>query len=301
MVKPTLLVLAAGIGSRYGGLKQIDPVGPCSEIIIDYSIHDAIRAGFGKVVFVIREDIEETFRECIGSRFESKIKTEYVFQEIDKLPAGFKVPEGRQKPWGTGHAILMAKDSVKEPFAVINADDFYGRCGYELLAKELSKTVTGGAPEYYMVGFELKNTLSEFGFVARGICKTDSKGYLVEVVERTKIEKTDSGAKFTDENGGTMKLTGNEIASMNMWGFTPSLFGHLEKQFVDFLERNIGNLKAEFFIPTVVGDLVKTNEARVKVLESRDQWFGVTYREDKPVVVENIRKLINSGAYPEKL
>lgn len=301
MIKPTLLVLAAGIGSRYGGLKQIDPVGPTSEIIIDYSIYDAIRAGFGKVVFVIRKDIEETFRECIGSRFEAKIETEYVFQEINKLPSGFKVPEGRQKPWGTGHAILMAKDLVKEPFAVINADDFYGRCGYELLAKELSKTKTGTVDEYYMVGFKIKNTLSEFGFVARGVCKTDSNGYLVEVVERTKIEKTDGGAKFTDENGKIINLTGNEIASMNMWGFTPSLFKHLEKHFVDFLEKNIGNLKAEFFIPTVVGELVNTKEAQVKVLQSGDQWFGVTYREDKPVVIENIRKLINSGAYPEKL
>ena len=301
MIKPTLLVLAAGIGSRYGGLKQIDPVGPGSEIIIDYSIYDAIRAGFGKVVFVIRKDIEETFRECIGSRFESKIKTEYVFQEIDKLPAGFKVPEGRQKPWGTGHAILMAKDSVKEPFAVINADDFYGRCGYDVLAKELSKAKTGPVDEYYMVGFKLENTLSEFGFVARGVCKTDSSGYLVEVIERTKIEKIEGGAKFTDDGGKIIKLIGNEIVSMNMWGFTPSLFSHLEKQFVDFLGNNIGNLKAEFFIPTVVGNLVNTKEAKVKVLESKDQWFGVTYREDKPVVVENIRKLISSGAYPEKL
>ena len=301
MTKPTLLVLAAGIGSRYGGLKQIDPVGPSSEIIIDYSIYDAIRAGFGKVVFVIRKDIEKTFRECIGSRFESKIKTEYVFQEIDKLPPGFKVPEGRVKPWGTGHAILMAKDSIKEPFAVINADDFYGRCGYELLARELSKPKTSAIDEYYMVGFKLANTLSEFGFVARGVCKTDLNRLLIEVVERTKIEKTVCGAKFTDENGNIMKLTGNEIASMNMWGFTPSLFAHLERHFIAFLESNIGNLKAEFFIPTVVGNLVRTKEAQVKVLESKDQWFGVTYREDKPVVVENIRKLISSGAYPEKL
>jgi UTP-glucose-1-phosphate uridylyltransferase len=300
-MKPTLLVLAAGIGSRYGGLKQIDPVGPSGEIIIDYSIFDAIRAGFGKVVFVIRKDIEKTFRECIGSRFEAKIKTEYVFQELDKLPSGFKVPEGRQKPWGTGHAILMAKDSVKEPFAVINADDFYGRCGYELLAKELSKPETGDIDGYYMVGFKLANTLSEFGFVARGVCKTDSRGYLVEVVERTKIEKTEGGAKFTDETGTVMKLTGNEIVSMNMWGFTPSLFEHLEKEFSDFLDKNMGNLKAEFFIPTVVGNLVNIKKAQVKVLESKDQWFGVTYREDKPVVVENIRKLISSGAYPEKL
>lgn len=300
-MKPTLLVLAAGIGSRYGGLKQIDPVGPTSEIIIDYSIYDAIRAGFGKVVFVIRKDIEETFRECIGSRFEAKIKTEYVFQEIEKLPSGFKVPEGRQKPWGTGHAILMAKDSVKEPFAVINADDFYGRCGYDVLAKELSKSGTDSIDQYYMVGFKLENTLSEFGYVARGVCKTDSNGFLVEVVERTKIEKIADGAKFTDDEGRIIKLSGKEIVSMNMWGFTPSLFGHLEKHFAEFLEKNIGNLKAEFFIPTVVGDLVNTGKARVKVLESKDLWFGVTYREDKPVVVENIRKLINSGAYPEKL
>ncbi|HBC87931.1 MAG TPA: nucleotidyltransferase [Lentisphaeria bacterium] len=300
-MKPTLLVLAAGIGSRYGGLKQIDPVGPSGQIIIDYSIYDAIRAGFGKVVFVIRKDIEQTFRECIGSRFESKIRTEYVFQELDALPKGFKVPEGRQKPWGTGHAVLVAKSAVKEPFAVINADDFYGRCGYELLVQELSKAKNSSPEEYFMVGFELKNTLSEFGHVARGVCKTDPTGHLVEVIERTKIEKTVDGAKFTDENGAVTKFIGNEIASMNMWGFTPSLFGYLDEQFSEFLKGNIGNLKSEFFIPTVVSRLIDTKKAKVKVLPSKDQWFGVTYKEDKPVVVEKIRKLFSSGIYPEKL
>ncbi|MFZ2658173.1 MAG: sugar phosphate nucleotidyltransferase [Victivallales bacterium] len=300
-MKPTLLVLAAGIGSRYGGLKQIDPVGPSGQIIIDYSIYDAIRAGFGKVVFVVRKDIEQTFRECIGSRFESKIKTEYVFQELDALPPGFKVPEGRQKPWGTGHAVLVAKNAIREPFAVINADDFYGRCGYELLGSELSKAKSGSPEEYFMVGFELMKTLSEHGHVARGVCKSDPTGHLVEVVERTRIEKTADGAKFTDEKGVMTKLSGNEIASMNMWGFTPSLFGYLDEQFSEFLKNNIGNLKSEFFIPTVVSTLINSKKAKVKVLPSRDQWFGVTYKEDKPVVVENVRKLIGAGVYPGKL
>jgi UTP-glucose-1-phosphate uridylyltransferase len=293
--------MAAGIGSRYGGLKQIDPVGPSGEIIIDYSIYDAMKAGFGKVVFVIRKDIEKDFRDCIGSRFESKIRTEYVFQELAKLPPGFTLPEDRQKPWGTGHAILMAKNAIDEPFAVINADDFYGRSGYELLAKAFSENANSAVPEYYMVGFKLANTLSEFGHVARGVCKSAPDSTLMEVVERTKIEKTDSGAKFTDENGKTVALSGQEIVSMNMWGFAPSIFPHLEKQFVLFLERKISDSKAEFFIPTVVGDLIASGKARVKVLPSTDRWFGVTYREDKPVVVENLKKLIASGVYPGKI
>lgn len=300
-MKPTLLVLAAGIGSRYGGLKQIDPVGPSGEIIIDYSIYDAMKAGFGKVVFVIRKDIEKDFRDCIGSRFESKIRTEYVFQELAKLPQGFTLPEGRQKPWGTGHAILMAKNAIHEPFAVINADDFYGRSGYGLLAEAFSANANSAVPEYYMVGFSLGNTLSEFGHVARGVCKSTPDGTLMEVVERTKIEKTGPGAKFTDENGKTVALSGQEIVSMNMWGFDPSIFPHLEKQFVLFLERKISDPKAEFFIPTVVGDLIASGKARVKVLPSADRWFGVTYREDKPVVVENLKKLIASGVYPQKI
>ncbi len=300
-MRPALLVLAAGIGSRYGGLKQIDPVGPSGEIIIDYSIHDAMKAGFSKIVFVIRKDIEKDFRDCIGSRFESKIRTEYVFQELAKLPPGFKLPEGRQKPWGTGHAILMAKNAIDEPFAVINADDFYGRSGYELLARAFSANANFAVPEYYMVGFKLANTLSEFGHVARGVCKSAPDGTLMEVVERTKIEKTGSGAKFTDENGKTLSLSGQELVSMNMWGFDPSIFPHLEKQFVLFLEQKISDPKAEFFIPTVVSNLINSGKARVKVLPSADRWFGVTYREDKPVVVENLKKLIASGVYPGKI
>ncbi len=297
----TLLVLAAGIGSRYGGLKQIDPIGPSGEIIIDYSIYDAIGAGFDKIVFVIRKDIEKEFRECIGERFESKINVEYVFQELNKLPGDFKLPTERQKPWGTAHAILMAKDMIREPFAVINADDFYGRCGYELLVGALSQKQKQEIPEYYMVGFRLGNTLSEFGHVARGVCKTKTDNTLMEVIERTKIEKTDSGAKFTDANGTVVNFSGDEIVSMNMWGFNPSIFNHIEKQFREFLSTRINDPKSEFFIPTVVGNLINEKKATVKVLPSKDQWFGVTYREDKPIVVENIKRLISSGIYPPSI
>lgn len=302
-MKPTLLVLAAGIGSRYGGLKQIDPVGPSGEIIIDYSIYDAMKAGFGKVVFVIRKDIEKDFRERIGSRFESKIDTQYVFQELDALPKGFNPPSDRKKPWGTGHAILVAKDAVKEPFAVINADDFYGRNGYELLSNALSNTKNANfaAPTYYMVGFRLGNTLSEHGHVARGVCKCAPDNTLIEVIERTKIEKTSSGARFMDENGKIINLSGNEIVSMNMWGFDTSIFSYLEEEFIEFLKTELSNPKAEFFIPTVIGKLINSGKARVVVLSSADRWFGVTYREDKPMVVENLKKLISAGVYPEKI
>ncbi|HPN84801.1 MAG TPA: sugar phosphate nucleotidyltransferase [Victivallales bacterium] len=297
-MKASLLVLAAGIGSRYGGLKQIDPVGPSGEIIIDYSIYDAIKAGFEKVVFVIRKDIEKDFKECIGARVEKKIKTEYVFQELNSLPNGFSAPKERIKPWGTGHAILAAKNVINEPFAVINADDFYGRHGYNLLSEEFSRKNRDDVAEYYMVGFRLGNTLSEFGHVARGVCNTDKKGKLKEVVERTKIVKTSSGAKFTDENGNEVSLSGEEIVSMNMWGFSTSIFDHLEELFIKFLKKNMNDLKAEFFIPSAVSELILSGKASVKVLQSKDQWFGVTYREDKPVVVDNIRKMIDSKLYP---
>ncbi|MBN1865319.1 MAG: hypothetical protein JW808_10495 [Victivallales bacterium] len=299
-MKPSLLVLAAGIGSRYGGLKQIDPVGPSGEIIIDYSIHDAIRAGFKKVVFIIRKNIEKDFKECIGSRFEQKLDTHYVFQELDSLPKGYNVPENRQKPWGTGHAILAAKDSINEPFAVINADDFYGRHGYKMLFSRLAG-VANSATEYFMVGFKLGNTLSEHGHVARGVCKVAQDGTLKEVVERTKIEKTPSGAVFTDETGQTHHLSPDETVSMNMWGFTPSIFTPLEEQFKTFLDNNLDNPKAEFFIPSVVGNLIDSALATVKVLQSKDHWFGVTYREDKPVVEKQIESLVAKGFYPKNV
>lgn len=297
MTKPTLLVLAAGMGSRYGGLKQIDPVGPSGETIIDYSIFDAMRAGFGKLVFVIRKDIEQQFREIVGSRFENRIAVEYVFQELDKLPAGYSLPAGRTKPWGTTHAILMAEDVVKEPFAAINADDFYGQNAYKVLAEHLNS----GTPDYAMVGFILKNTLSDHGSVARGISQVDANNYLTHLVEMTKIERDGSGAKNTDASGQVTQLTGEEPVSMNFWGFTPALFPQIKVEFEKFLKKSGNELKSECYIPATVGDLVAAGQAKCKVLRSPDSWFGVTYREDRPQVVESIRKLVAKGDYPEKL
>ena len=299
-MKPTLLVLAAGMGSRYGGLKQIDPVGPNGEIILDYSIFDAIRGGFGKVVFVIRKDIEQEFRSLVSARWEDKIQVEYAFQQLDALPAPFTVPEGRVKPWGTGHAILAAADLINEPFSAINADDFYGRSAYALMGKVLAEDTNPA--QHYMVGYPLKKTLSEFGTVARGICRTTEDGILTEVVERTKIASTGNGtARYDDGEGTVIDFTGDEIASMNFWGFKPSLFAELKTRFVTFLEKQGKELKSEFFIPFVVEELIAEKKASVKVLESEDSWFGVTYREDKPAVQSNIRNLIASGAYPEKI
>lgn len=297
MTKPTLLVLAAGMGSRYGGLKQIDPVGPAGETIIDYSIFDAMRAGFGKLVFVIRKDIERAFREIVGSRFENRIAVDYVFQELDKLPPGFSVPAGRTKPWGTTQAILMAESAVQEPFAAINADDFYGRNAYGVLARHL----TSGTSDYAMVGFILKNTLSDHGSVARGVSRTDANNYLTSIVEMTKIERDGSGAKNTEADGKITNLTGDEAVSMNFWGFTPALFPQIKVEFQKFLETAGGEQKSECYIPATVGELVTSGQAKVKVLRSPDSWFGVTYREDRPQVVESIRKLIAKGDYPEKL
>ena len=297
MTKPTLLVLAAGMGSRYGGLKQIDPVGPSGETIIDYSIFDAMRAGFCKLVFVIRKDIEQQFREIVGSRFEKRIAVEYAYQELDKLPAGYSLPAGRTKPWGTTHAILMAENIVKDNFAAINADDFYGRQAYEVLAKHL----TAGTTDYAMVGFILKNTLSDFGSVARGVSRVDANNYLTNIVEMMKIDRDGTGAKDTGPDGKITKLTGDEAVSMNFWGFTPTIFPQLRVEFEKFLKRAGGEQKSECYIPATVGDLVVAQQAKVKVLRSADSWFGVTYREDRPTVVESIRKLIAKGDYPEKL
>jgi hypothetical protein len=297
MTKPTLLVLAAGMGSRYGGLKQIDPVGPGGETIIDYSIHDAMRAGFGKLVFVIRRDIEAAFRETIGARFEKRLPVEYVFQELDKLPAGFTVPPGRTKPWGTTHAILMAEDVIREPFAAINADDFYGASAFRVLAEHLQS----GSPDYCMVGFILRKTLSEFGSVARGVCRTTPDGLLQGVTELTKIEPDGAGAKYTGADGSVQRLTGDETVSMNMWGFTPGIFPQLREQLIAFLRQQGNDLKSECYIPTVVNSLVAAGQARCRVLRSADSWFGVTYREDRPRVVESVRALIARGDYPERL
>src|SRR4051794_38142897 len=248
MTKPTLLVMAAGMGSRYGGLKQIDPVGPSGETLMDYSIFDAMRAGFGKVVFIIRKDIEAPFKETIGAKFESRIPVEYAFQELDKIPSGFKVPEGRSKPWGTTQAVLMAEDTIHEPFAVINADDFYGEEGYRVLAGHL----TSGSPDYAMVGFVLRNTLSDFGSVARGVSQADSNGNLQSVVELTKIEREGNGGKNTDPAGKVTQLTGDELVSMNMWGFTPQVFPQLRERFQAFLQHSGNDLKSEYYVPTAV-------------------------------------------------
>jgi choline kinase len=279
----TLLVLAAGVGSRYGGLKQIDPVGPNGETIIDYSIYDAWRSGFDKLVFVIRRDIEAPFKEIIGSRFEKRTPVEYAFQDI---------PPQRQKPWGTGEAILAARDVVREPFAAINADDFYGGNSFRLLAEHLR----AGSEDYAVVGFRLRNTLSEFGSVARGVCECDADGYLRSVTELTKVEHADGGAVAEGR-----KLSGDEIVSMNMWGFTPEIFAHLERLLAEFLKEKGEQEKSEFYIPTAVNELVHTRQARVKMLRTSDSWFGVTYREDRPQVIESIRQLVARGEYPEKL
>ena len=298
-MKPTLLVLAAGMGSRYGGLKQLDQVGPSGETIIDYSIYDAIRADFGKIVFIIRKDIEAPFKESIGKRYEGKIAIEYAFQELNKLPAGFSFPPQRQKPWGTGHAVLCARDVIHEPFAVINADDFYGANGYQLLAGYLSQAQDGVKADYCMCGFTLRNTLSDNGTVSRGICKIN-EGYLASVTETTRIERNGCAARNIEE-GAQCDLTGDEIVSMNMWGFTPSLFEHLERLFIEFLKVNGQKEKSEFYIPSVADTLIKEGKAEVKVMESSDSWFGITYREDKDNVVNSIRTLVNKGVYPEKL
>ena len=297
MSKPTLLVLAAGMGSRYGGLKQIDPVGPSGETIIDYSVYDAMRAGFGKLVFVIRKDIEQQFREIVGARFEKRIAVQYAFQELDKLPAGYSLPAGRTKPWGTTHAILMAENVVKENFAAINADDFYGRNAYAALANHLRS----GTPDYAMVGFILKNTLSNFGTVARGVSRVDANNYLTNIVELMKIEHDGIGAKDTGADGNITQLTGDESVSMNFWGFTPALFQQLRVAFENFLKESGTEKKSECYIPATVGDLVTSGQARCKVLRSPDSWFGVTYREDRPNVVESIQALIAKGEYPAKL
>ena len=297
MTNLTLLVLAAGMGSRYGGLKQIDAVGPDGETLMDYSIYDARRAGFDRVVFVIRKEIEQTFKEVIGSRYEKRIAVEYVFQEVGKLVSGAILQPDRTKPWGTTHAILMAANTIHEPFAVINADDFYGADGYRALAHHLQS----GSSDYAMVGYTLRNTLSDFGAVSRGVCRVDEHGFLQDIAELKSIERSDGHAVNIDEAGAKVQLTGDEIVSMNIWGFTPKVFDQLYARFRKFLEVSGGDLKAECYIPTTMNELIQAGEARVKVLRTVDEWFGVTYREDRPRAVEHIRRLIDGGYYPRKL
>ncbi len=298
-MKPTLLILAAGMGSRYGGLKQMDKVGPSGETIIDYSIYDAIRAGFGKIVFVIRREIEEEFKEVFIDRLKGEIDIDYVFQELTMVPEGVKVPENRKKPWGTGHAIMVAEEKINEPFAAINADDFYGSQSFGVIAEFLRNNQNEN--DYAMVGYQLDKTLSDFGHVARGVCKTDENGFLKEVTERTNIQRTEKGIAFTGENGEEVILSGNETVSMNFWGFKTSVFSWLSRYFTEFIKEHGDEPKSEFFIPILVMELIKIRQAKVKVLQSGEKWFGVTYKADKEDVMQKILNKVKAGEYPEKL
>lgn len=300
-MKPTLFVLAAGMGSRYGGLKQLDGLGPSGETIMDYSIYDAIRAGFGKIVFVIRKDFEQDFRDKVLSKYEGHIPTELVFQAITDLPEGFTCPADRAKPWGTNHAVLMGKDVINEPFCVINADDFYGRDAFAVMGAYLAALPEGSKNDYSMVGFRVANTLSENGTVARGVCAKDDNENLTTVVERTEIMRVNGPVCYKDEQGEWVAIEDNTPVSMNMWGFTPDYFKYSEESFVNFLEANISKPKAEFFIPLVVNELITTGRANVKVLDTTAVWFGVTYAADRQDTVDKIQALVDAGEYPAKL
>lgn len=302
-MKPTLLLLAAGMGSRYGGLKQLDGLGPNGETIMDYSIYDAIQAGFGKIVFVIRKDFEDQFRKKVLSKYEGHIPTEIVFQSIDNLPEGYSVPEGREKPWGTNHAVLMAKNVIKEPFCVINCDDFYNRDSFRVIGNFLANLPNDSKNKYAMVGFRVGNTLSENGTVSRGICTTNTEKLLVDVVERTKIERREGKVQYIDDEGKWVVTDDDTPVSMNVWGFTPDYFEYSESYFKDFLNdpKNLENKKSEFFIPLMVNKLIKDDTATVKVLDTTSSWFGVTYPEDRENVVTKIQSLVKAGIYPNKL
>jgi hypothetical protein len=300
-MKPTLLVLAAGMGSRYGSLKQLDGLGPCGETIMDYSIYDAIQAGFGKVVFVIRHAFEDDFKEKVLSKYENHIPVEIVFQELDSLPEGFSLNPERVKPWGTNHAILVAKDVVKEPFAVINADDFYGQESFRILADRL-KEMKDGDNDYCMIGYRLGNTLSESGHVSRGVCHTDARHHLTSVVEHYEVRRKGNIVIHKNPSTGEFEEVDENLpVSMNMWGFTPNYFTYSENDFKAFLRENAVDLKAEYGIPTMVNNLIKGNIATITVLDTPCHWFGVTYQEDRPLVVGKIKSLVERGVYPEKL
>ena len=299
-MKPTLFILAAGMGSRYGGLKQLDGLGPNGETIMDYSVFDAMRAGFGKVVFVIRKDFEEDFRRVVLSKYADHVPCEVCFQGIDCLPEGFTRNPERTKPWGTNHAVLMAKDLIHEPFMVINADDFYGKESFEVMAKFLL-SVNGKEGEYCMAGYRVGNTLSEHGTVSRGVCATDKLGFLTDVVERTAIESKNGHIVFPDENGNEVEIPFDTPVSMNMWGFTPEYFKYTEEAFKEFLKVNGQELKTEFYIPTLVNDLINAGKATCQVLDTPAKWFGVTYADDRQMVVDKIQALVDAGVYPNKL
>ncbi len=303
MASLTLVVMAAGVGSRYGGLKQLDAFGPSGEAVMEYSVYDALRAGFDRAVFIIRRDFEADFRDRVGRRVEAAVETAYVFQSLDQVPAGFAVPAGRAKPWGTGQAVLASREAVRTPFAVINADDFYGRAAYEIMAAELRRPEPlDGAYHYAMLGYRLANTLSEHGHVARGLCESTPDGYLRNIRELLKIEKRDGRIMHTVDDVEWLALAEDSLVSMNFWGFEPSLFGELEAQFREFLAAGPAGLaKAEFLIPEAVGRLVREGKARVRVLPTPERWFGVTYPADQPLVRAAIRERVRQGLYPPDL
>jgi hypothetical protein len=300
-MKPTLVILAAGMGSRYGGMKQLEPVGPGGETIMDYSIYDALRAGFGQAVFVIRADMEGAFRETIGRRYERHIPVAYAFQRLEDLPAGYTVPPGREKPWGTGHAVLAVAERVNEPFAVVNADDFYGANSFAALGQFLQDSDTGDVPTYAMVGFTLRETLSDSGTVNRGCCRCTPDGWLEEIAEIINIEPHGSDARYVGTSGNDQVLSGDTRVSMNTWGFQPVFLEHLRTRFDRFLEQHGTSPTAEFHLPTGVQELMRAGRARVRVLPTPDRWVGVTHKEDRPRVVKMIGELISRGDYPRKL
>ncbi|MBR6780950.1 MAG: nucleotidyltransferase [Clostridia bacterium] len=297
----TLVIMAAGMGSRYGGLKQMDPIGPSGEVILDYSVYDAIEAGFDKVIFVIKHEIEDDFKALMQGKYEDRIKIEYAFQNIDNLPDGYSVPVGRTKPWGTGHAVLSCDGMIDGPFAVINADDYYGKETFRLIANELKNQKADN--EFCMVGFKVENTLTENGYVARGVCQTDANGCLTDIVERTKIARRDGKVMFTEDDGETWtELAEGSTVSMNCWGFSGMMMTELKNRFSAFLDKNADNpLKCEYFLPFVVDELLKEGKVSVKVMDTTEKWYGVTYKEDKAVVMDALRQKVLDGIYPEKL
>ena len=300
MKKPTLFILAAGMGSRYGGLKQLDGLGPNGETIMDYSVFDALRAGFGKVVFVIRKDFDEDFRRVVLSKYQDKVPCKVCYQALENVPEGYTYNPERTKPWGTNHAILMAKDIINEPFMVINADDFYGKDSFEVMAKFLNE-VADKQGKYCMAGYRVGNTLSEHGSVSRGVCSTDANNFLTDVVERTSIENKDGHVCYKDENGADVEIPFETPVSMNMWGFTPEYFAYAEEAFKAFLDKNGQELKAEFYIPTLVNDLIVSGKATCEVLDTTAKWFGVTYADARQMVVDNIQALVDACVYPSPL
>lgn len=304
MKKPVLVIMAAGMGSRYGGLKQIDPVDREGHIIMDFSIYDAKKAGFEKVVFIIKKENEKDFKDAVGRRIEKVMDTAYVYQELDSIPEGFAVPEGRVKPWGTAHAILCAAGEIDSPFAVINADDYYGRSAFEKIYQYLTTHEDDEKYRYTMVGYRLINTVTDNGYVSRGVCALNEKNELVSVTERTRIEKRGSGVAYSEDGGSSWKeIAGNTLVSMNMWGFTESILEEIRSGFPAFLKKGLAEnpMKCEYFLPSVVSDLLSMGKASVTVLESEDKWYGITYKEDKPAVTAAVQKLKDSGRYPERL